>query len=63
MVDVDKAVVIRLKKSGMDFEILADPDKTLEFKKGKSFDIGVDCWNFFPVNEVELIKKMRSFEK
>ncbi len=39
MVDVDKAVVIRLKKAGMKFEVLVDPDKALEFKKGKSLNI------------------------
>jgi len=39
MVDVDKAVVIRLKKAGMKFEVLVDPDKVLEFKKGKSLNI------------------------
>ena len=39
MVDVDRAVVIRLKKAGMKFEILVDPDKALEFKKGKSFKL------------------------
>jgi ribosome maturation protein SDO1 len=39
MVDVDKAVVIRLKKSGMNFEVLADPDKILEFKKGKILNL------------------------
>ena len=39
MVDVDKAVVIRLKKAGLKFEVLVDPDKALEFKKGKSLNI------------------------
>lgn len=34
MVDVDKAVISRLKKSGKDFEVLVDPIKALEFKKG-----------------------------
>lgn len=32
--DVDKAVVCRLKYSGQKFEILVDPRKALEFKKG-----------------------------
>ena len=36
MVDVDKAVVAKLKKQGKDFEILVDCDKALEFKEGKS---------------------------
>lgn len=39
MVDVDKAVVIRLKKAGMKFEILVDPDKALEFKKGRPLNM------------------------
>jgi len=39
MVDIDKAVVIRLKKSGLKFEVLADPNKALEFKKGKSITV------------------------
>lgn len=39
MVDIDKAVVIRLKKSGMKFEVLVDPDKALDFKKGESINL------------------------
>jgi ribosome maturation protein SDO1 len=39
MVDVDKAVISRLKKAGKKFEILVDPDKALEFKKNKEIDI------------------------
>ena len=39
MVDVDKAVVIRLKKGEMKFEVLVDPDKALDFKKGKSINL------------------------
>ena len=35
MVDIDKAVISRLKKSGQWYEVLVDPVKTLEFKKGK----------------------------
>ncbi len=35
MVNVDEAVIARLKKNGKDFEILVDCDKALEFKKGK----------------------------
>ena len=34
MVDVDKAVIARLRKFGQAFEILVDCDKALEFKKG-----------------------------
>ncbi len=39
MVDVDKAVIARIKKEGHTFEILVDCDKALEFKKGKSMGI------------------------
>lgn len=35
MVNVDEAVIARLKKNGKDFEILVDCEKALEFKKGK----------------------------
>ncbi len=38
-VDVDKAVVCRLKHSGRKFEILVDPKKALEFKKGGNIDL------------------------
>ncbi len=36
MVDIDKAVIARLKIQGNTFEILVDCDKALLFKKGKS---------------------------
>ncbi|MBT5042996.1 ribosome assembly factor SBDS [Candidatus Woesearchaeota archaeon] len=36
MVDVDKAVIARLKKGGKHFEIKVDCDKALEFKEGKN---------------------------
>ena len=39
MVDVDKAVVSRLKKNGKWFEILVDPMKALELKRGKKIDL------------------------
>lgn len=39
MVDVDKAVVSRLKKGKKQFEVLIDPLKALEFKKGKKIDL------------------------
>ncbi len=35
MVNVDEAVVARLKKNGKVFEILVDCDRAIEFKKGK----------------------------
>ena len=38
-VDVDKAVVCRLKHSGRNFEILVNPDRALAFKKGAKVDI------------------------
>jgi len=38
-VDVGKAVVCRLKYSGQKFEILVDPKKALEFKKGAKIDL------------------------
>jgi len=39
MVDVDRAVIARLKKQGKNFEILVDCDPALEFKKGKNIDM------------------------
>ncbi len=38
-VDVDKAVVCRLKRSGQKFEILVDSKKALEFKKGAKIEL------------------------
>ena len=40
MVDVDRAVIARIKKEGHTFEILVDCDKALELKRGKS--VGID---------------------
>ena len=37
--NVDDAVICRLKKQGLDFEILVDCDKAMEFKHGKA---GID---------------------
>lgn len=39
MVSVEDAVIARITKAGMNFEILVDPDKALEFKKGKEIAI------------------------
>lgn len=39
-VGVDKAVVARLHHSGQKFEILVDPNKALEFKKGAKLNMG-----------------------
>ncbi len=35
MIDINKAVIARLKKGGENFEVLVDLDKALDFKKGK----------------------------
>ena len=37
--NVDDAVICRLKKNGLNFEILVDCDKTMDFKHGKEVDI------------------------
>lgn len=37
--DVNKSVVCRLKYSGQKFEILVDPKKALDFKKGNNSDL------------------------
>ncbi len=39
MVDIDKAIVSRLKMGGKKFEILVDPVKVLELKKGKKMGL------------------------
>jgi ribosome maturation protein SDO1 len=39
MVSVEDAVIARITKAGMNFEILVDPDKALEFRKGREMDI------------------------
>ena len=36
MVDVDKAVIAKIKKKGETFEVLVDCDKALDFKEGKA---------------------------
>lgn len=36
MIPLEKAVIARLNKNGIEFEILVDPDMALEFKKGKN---------------------------
>jgi ribosome maturation protein SDO1 len=38
-VDIDKAVVCRLKHSGRKFEILVNPNRALDFKRGAKIDI------------------------
>jgi ribosome maturation protein SDO1 len=39
MVSVEDAVIARITRAGMTFEILVDPDKALEFRRGKATDI------------------------
>ena len=34
MIDINKAVIARLKKGGENFEVLVDCDKAIEFKSG-----------------------------
>jgi len=38
-IGVDKAVVARLHRSGQKFEVLIDPNRALDFKKGAKIDI------------------------
>lgn len=55
--NVDKAVICRLKKSGINFEVLCDCDKTMDFKQGKaSFDDAI-------VTEDEIFKDVKKGEK
>ncbi len=39
MIPVDKAAIVRVEKGKEKFEILADPDKVLEMKAGKEYDL------------------------
>ena len=39
MVDVDKAIIARLKKQGKNFEILVDCNKAIDFKHGKEISL------------------------
>lgn len=39
MVNLDKAVIAKLKKEGKTYEILVDSEKALEFRRGKSVSI------------------------
>lgn len=48
MVSIEKAVIARISKAGNSFEILVDPDKALEFRKGA--DVSME--NLLAVNEV-----------
>jgi len=48
MVSVEKAVIARISKGGEHFEVLVDPDKALQFKKGA--DVSIE--NMLAVNEV-----------
>ena len=48
MVSVEDAVIARITKQGITFEILVDPEKALEFKKGKPYSIE----NILAVNQI-----------
>lgn len=48
MVSVEDAVIARIEKRGEHFEIMVDPDKALELRKGK--DIGIE--SVLAVNDV-----------
>ncbi|MBN2042896.1 MAG: ribosome assembly factor SBDS [Candidatus Aenigmarchaeota archaeon] len=48
MVSVEKAVIARITKNGVHFEILVDSDKALEMKKGVHYDME----NVLAVNDV-----------
>jgi len=39
MVNIDDAVICRLKRGDKEFEILVDPNKALDFKKGKKINL------------------------
>lgn len=39
VIGVDKAVIARLQHSGQKFEVLVDPDKALNFKKGTKMEL------------------------
>ena len=39
MVSLEKAVIARISKEGKTFEILVDPDKALDFRKGRDYSM------------------------
>lgn len=39
MVDIDHAVVCRLRRGNTEFEILVDPESAMEYRKGKKMDL------------------------
>ena len=39
MVSVEKAIITKITKDHTDFEILVDPDRALDFKRGKPASI------------------------
>lgn len=57
MVSVEEAVVARITKSGEHFEVMVDPDKALEFKRGK--ELGIEDILAFP----EIFKDSKKGEK
>ena len=48
MVSLDNAVIARIGRSGENFEIFVDPEKALEFKKGKEYSME----NLLAANEI-----------
>jgi len=48
MVSLDKAVIARVHREGEDFEIFVDPEKALEFKKGRDYSME----NLLAANEI-----------
>ena len=57
MVNVDRAVLAKMKKEGKEFEILVDCEKALELKEGKS--VGID--DIVAVNDI--FKDVKKGEK
>ncbi len=39
MVDIDKAILVKINKQGNNLEILVDCEKALEFRQGKNIDL------------------------
>lgn len=57
MVSVEEAVIARITRAGITFEVLVDPEKGLEFRKGKPYSIE----NVLAVNQI--FKDARKGEK
>ncbi len=48
MVSVEEAVIARITRNGINFEVLVDPEKALEFRKGRPYSIE----NILAVNQI-----------